>query len=142
MKVLLLVSALALLQLVCPGSAKSVRLPANTTTRISMLTEMFKNAMISNATVPGHLRNATVPVMENCDKKPFCVVEQVLLKLADNEKIELLCRSVSAYNNRTHMNCPHGKLKMSDTVTFELQDFFIIFIECIRKEILSLPANH
>ena len=47
MKVLLVVPALALLQLVCPGSVRSV--PINITT---MLKEMY-DMLSSNATIPG-----------------------------------------------------------------------------------------
>ncbi|CAL8276111.1 unnamed protein product [Arctogadus glacialis] len=137
MKVHLVVPALVLLQLVCPGSAKV--LPRH----VSELNEIYKLAVSSNATVPENLRNTSVPIMEKCDAKSFCQVQKVLLKFPENAQIQKLCRSLVQYNNHTHKKCTNAELQMTnDTVTNELQDLFIDFIECIRVEMISQPMGH
>ncbi|CAL8400179.1 unnamed protein product [Boreogadus saida] len=119
----LVVSALVLLQLVCPGSARV--LPRH----VSELNEIYKLAVSSNATVP--------------EAKSFCEVQNVLLKFPENAQIQKLCRSLVQYNNHTHKKCTNAELQMTnDTVTNELQDLFRDFIECIRVEMISQPMVH
>lgn len=122
-------AVVVLLQLVCPSCTKS--LPS------VLLVDMLQVVKTANTSLPGHLLNSSVPVMDYCKNTTFCDVQQVLLELPKHyNELEPIYRHLSAYNRDHFKNCTEQKLQ-NNNETFELRDLFLKFEDCIQHQIFS-----
>ncbi|KAJ3589335.1 hypothetical protein NHX12_010180 [Muraenolepis orangiensis] len=128
MKAMILIAMAAVALLQCVSSA-----PANAH---EMLKTMYGFAKDANATLPGHLLNTTVPMVEGFENNTFCRVQQALMEHATKDKqIKLLCRSLTAYNHHTGKNCTNERLPNTYMdETFTLQELLVHLMICINKE--------